>query len=230
MKIELSKYDLKDRPDKLNSYLNTLSSNNIEALKKKFLNNKLDYNLFLEEVKTKLQWQDLIYLIYSKKIELDEKTIDLELEEVIKNKSKINQYKLSEIEILLNNDETDIKNIKDISEQINKDGFEAVAIKFSISESSKIKGDLGWVNENLLSKQIYGIVSKMEPGEITQPIRQQSSVLFLKLNDKRSAIVEKLDKVKLRKDLVVQKKNELFNLYSRSHLSKLKNTSLIEYK
>ena len=86
------------------------------------------------------------------------------------------------------------------------------------------------MNENLLSKQIYGIVSKMEPGEITQPIRQQSSVLFLKLNDKRSAIVEKLDKVKLRKDLVVQKKNELFNLYSRSHLSKLKNTSLIEYK
>ena len=27
-----------------------------------------------------------------------------------------------------------------------------------------------------------------------------------------------------------QKKNELFNLYSRSHLSKLKNNSLIEYK
>ena len=36
--------------------------------------------------------------------------------------------------------------------------------------------------------------------------------------------------MKLRKDLIVQKKNELFNLYSRSHLSKLKNTSLIEYR
>ena len=66
MKIELSKYDLKDSPDKLNSYLKTLSSNNIDSLKKKFLDNKLDYDLFLDEIKIKLKWQDLIYLIYSK--------------------------------------------------------------------------------------------------------------------------------------------------------------------
>jgi len=46
MKIELSKYNLKDSPDKLNSYLRTLSSNNIDLLKKKFLDNKLDYDLF----------------------------------------------------------------------------------------------------------------------------------------------------------------------------------------
>ena len=51
MKIELSKYDLKDSPDKLNSYLRTLSSNNIDLLKKKFLDNKLDYDLFLDEIK-----------------------------------------------------------------------------------------------------------------------------------------------------------------------------------
>ena len=81
MKIELSKYDLKDSPDKLNSYLRTLSSNNIDLLKKKFLDNKLDYDLFLDEIKIKLKWQDLIYLIYSKKIELDENSIDIELQE-----------------------------------------------------------------------------------------------------------------------------------------------------
>ena len=63
-----------------------------------------------------------------------------------------------------------------------------------------------------------------------KPIKQQGSVIFLKLNDKRSKKLEELDKMKLRKDLIVQKKNELFNLYSRSHLSKLKNTSLIEYR
>ena len=77
MKIELSKYDLEDRPDKLSSYLRTLSSNNIDSLKKKFLDNNLDFNLFLDEIKIKLKWQDLIYLIYSKKIELDEKSINV---------------------------------------------------------------------------------------------------------------------------------------------------------
>ena len=230
MKIELAKYDLKDRPDKLNSYLRTLSSNNIDSLKKKFLDNKLDYDLFLDEIKIKLKWQDLIYLIYSKKIELDEKSIDIELQEIIQNKSEIDQYKLSEIEILLNGDETDAENIKNVSNQIKLESFETVAIKFSISESSKNKGQLGWINGNILSKQIYDIVSNMKPGEISKPIKQQSSVIFLKLNDKRSAKLEGLDKTKLRKDLIVQKKNELFNLYSRSHLSKLKNTSLIEYR
>ena len=230
MKIELSKYDLKDRPDKLDSYLRTLSSNNIDLLKKKFLDNKLDYNLFLDEIKIKLKWQDLIYLIYSKKIELDEKTIDIELQDIIQNKSEIDQYKLSEIEILLNGDETDAKNIKNVYDQIDLESFEAVAIKFSISESSKNKGELGWVNANVLSKQIYNIVSNMKPGEISKPIMQQGSVIFLKLKDKRTTKLKGLDKMKLRKDLIVQKKNELFNLYSRSHLSKLKNTSLIEYR
>ena len=230
MKIELSKYNLKDEPDKLNSYLRTLSSNNIDSLKNKFLNNKLDYDLFLDEIKIKLKWQDLIYLIYSKKINLDEKSIDIELQEIIRNRSEIDQYNLSEIEILLNGNESDAENIKNISDQIDLEGFEAVAIKFSISDSSKNKGELGWINGNILSRQIYDIVSNMKPGEVSKPIKQQSSIIFLKLNDKRSAKIKELDKNKLRKDIVIQKKNELFNLYSRSHLSKLKNTSLIEYR
>ena len=121
-------------------------------------------------------------------------------------------------------------NIKNISEQIELEGFEAVAVKFSISESSNNKGELGWINGNVLSKKIYDIVSNMKLGEVSKPIKQQNSVIFLKLNDKRSAKLKELDKMKLRKDLIVQKKNELFNLYSRSHLSKLKNTSLIEYR
>ena len=70
----------------------------------------------------------------------------------------------------------------------------------------------------------------MKPGEISKPIMQQGSVIFLKLKDKRSVKLKGLDEIKLRKNLIVQKKNELFNLYSRSHLSKLKNTSLIEYR
>ena len=214
----------------MDSYLRSLSSNNVDLLKKKFLDNKLDYDLFLDEIKIKLKWQDLIYLIYSKKIELDEKTIDIELQEIIQKKTEIDQYKLSEIEILLNGDESDAKNIKNIYDQIDLESFEDVAIRFSISQSSNNKGELGWVNGNILSKQIYNIVSNMKPGEISKPIMQQGSVIFLKLKDKRSVKLKELDEIKLRKNLIVQKKNELFNLYSRSHLSKLKNTSFIEYR
>jgi len=50
------------------------------------------------------------------------------------------------------------------------------------------------------------------------------------LKDKRVSKTQDINIKKLKNNIINQKKNELFNLYSRSHLSKLKNTSLIEYK
>ena len=70
----------------------------------------------------------------------------------------------------------------------------------------------------------------MKIGDISNPIKRQDSILFLKLNDKRISKVDDIDIEKLKNRIINQKKNELFNLYSRSHLSKLKNTSFIDYK
>jgi len=53
--------------------------------------------------------------------------------------------------------------------------------------------------------------------------------LILKLNDRRKLKKEKIDLTKLKQNLIDKKKNDLFNLYSNSHLSKLKNSSFIEY-
>ena len=79
-------------------------------------------------------------------------------------------------------------------------------------------------------KKIYEKVNKMQPGEISEPIRQQNSILFLKLNKKRQISNDKIDKDELRKKLIQQKQNEIFNLYSMSHLSIIKNKYLVEYK
>ena len=81
-----------------------------------------------------------------------------------------------------------------------------------------------------MSKPIYDIMKNLKVGEVSKPIKRQNSVLFLQLREKKISKPDNLDIEKLKKDLINQKKNELFNLYSRSHLSKLKNSSLIEYK
>ena len=70
----------------------------------------------------------------------------------------------------------------------------------------------------------------MNINDISIPIEKQNVIMFLKLTDKRKTKAENIDVNELKKKLISQKKNELFNLYSRSHLSKLKNKSLIEYK
>ena len=69
----------------------------------------------------------------------------------------------------------------------------------------------------------------MNLGDVSAPIKRTNSILFLKLDDKKEIEAGKIETSKLKK-LIEQKKNELFNLYSRSHLSKLRNSSFIEYK
>lgn len=151
------------------------------------------------------------------------------MQEIVKDKSIITEYKISEIEILLNS-KSDNNLISNLIEEIESNGFEETAFKFSISSSAADKGDLGWINSKSLSRQIFNIVSKMGIGEITNPIKRPNSVLLLKLVDKRNSNTNKINISDLKTKLINQKKNELFNLYSRSHLSKLNNTSLIEYK
>ena len=228
-KIELSKYDFKKDAKQIENYLNAISNNNINNLKEKFSNNNIDFQLFLDELEIHFKWQNYIFQTYSKKVEIDEKGVDLELAKLIKEKSDIIQFRLSEIEILLHNDLSDREKISNIQQQIDKYGFESTAIKFSISSTASNKGDLGWMNAESLNKNIYELIKKINIGEVTEPLITKNSALFLKLKDKKISKVENINIGELRKNLIDQKKNEMFNLYSRSHLSKLKNTSLIEY-
>ncbi len=229
-KIELSKYNIEDDMNQIEQYLNSISSNNIENLKSKFKTNKVDYDLFLDEIKTQLRWQKLIFQIYSKKIEIDKNMIDREITQFLKKNEKIEEYWLSEIEIFIDNSSSDQKKIIELEKQIKINGFKKTASQFSISPTSQNEGDLGWVSSKSLSTKIFNIIKKMNIDDISQPIIKQNTVLFLKLNDKRKSKINKINLAKLRKNLINQKKNELFNLYSNSHLSKLKNNSLIEYR
>ena len=230
-KLEIDKFNLKKREtDKVNTYLNSISSNNIIGLQDKFKNNNLDFQLFVEEIETELMWKELIYKIYSKKIKIDEKNIDNELKKLIKNESDIVEFNISEIEIFLDDANSYEEKVLYIEDLIIKNGFDDVALKFSVSSSASNNGNLGWINSKSLSNEVYKIVINMEKKGISKPIKRQNSILFLKLNDIKESKVENLNIPELKLKLINQKKNELFNLYSISHLSKLKNSSLIEYK
>ena len=229
-KIELSKYNYKKNQKQIDQYLNSISSNNSINLKKEFINKNLNYELFLEEIETHFKWQQLIYNTFQKKISIDEKNVEIQIKNFIKNKASIEEFRISEIEVPSNDNKLNKEKILDLSKKIEEEGFENIALKYSSSITSPKKGDLGWVNAKYLSKNIYEILKNMKIGEVSNPIIKPDSILFLKLNNKRVSKPESINKEELKKNLINQKKNELFNLYSRSYLSKLKNTSYIEYK
>ena len=68
----------------------------------------------------------------------------------------------------------------------------------------------------------------MTIGEVSKPIINLNTILFLKLVDKKNKTINDGSFNDIRKNLVDKKKNDLFQLYSRNHLSKIKNTAFIE--
>ena len=227
--IELSKYSLKKDDAKINSYLNSISSNNISELKSKFKVNKINFEIFLEEIETEFRWRNLIYNNYSKKINIDPKVIQKEVKKMIKNEKKTIKFNLSEIEIFIENNQLDNEKIILLQKHIKDFGFEDAVSKFSISNTSNNNGNLGWINSNSIANDILKYLNEIEIGEVTKPFKKQGKIIFLKINDKKVSNPSEINVEKMTTELVEKKKNELFDLYSNSLLSKLKNTKFIEY-
>lgn len=228
--LELSKYNLTVDRFQIDQYLKSLSQNNIKKLKNKFKNLNLDFELFEKYVETELKWQKYIYKIYSEKINIDVNQVKDELDELVRENKKILEYNLSEIEIAVEKKEQVNKKINDINNKILKDGFNSTALNYSISDTSFNKGYIGWVSSRELSKDIFEIIKNMKKNEISVPIKRQNTILFLKINDIRFKKVEEVNLQKLELNIINRKKNELFNLYSKSHLSRIRNNTLVEYQ
>ena len=227
---ELKKTNVEIDTNRINEYLSKISSNDIAKLKNLFIQNNVSFELFIDELKTEFRWQKFIYQKYSKKMEVNENSLNDEIETLLKDQLEVKEVNLSEIQLLNNQNINNKKFIQNIFDEIKQNGFENTALKFSVSSSSAEKGSLGWINIKTLSKSIYDSVSNMSPGDISEPIIQSNNILLIKLNKERKVSRTDLDKDEMKKRLIKQKENELFNLYSISHLSIIKNKYFVEYK
>ena len=231
---ELKKYNFKnDHFVRTKNHLKIVSSKlniNTDELENLFIKNKIDYNEYLNEIKTEFSWQNLIFQIYSKKINIDEKQILNELNSIVKEQKNIEEFNLSEIEVNFVNLDEKNKIIDEIKIHIEKYGFAKSANKFSISNTSLEGGKLGWTNSNSLSKSVYESINKIDVGEYTL-ITSSNNILFLKLNSKRyKENLKNLETEKLKNSIINKQKTDLLNLYSNTHLSLKKNNTLIEIK
>jgi len=227
-KIEVTKYKINKNDAKVNSYIRSIVGDT-SRMKKKFLENNLDYKLYRDELEVEFMWQKLIYDLYKKKIDINEAQINNELEKFINENAKIKEFRIAEIEVLFKDNKEYEQIVSAIEQDIKNKGFEATALKYNKTSVAN-DSDLGWINSKSLSPEIFNILNQMNVGEITKPIKRQNTLIFLKLTDKRISKKEGLEVNELKNQILNEKKNEQFNLYSKSHLLKLKNNSLIEYK
>ena len=229
-KIEVNKFDIQIEDNSVSNYLNTVSNRDIDNLKKIFLTNNLNFESYRNNIEIELRWQKLIVSKFRNKIIIDDQEIQNLINRASNEKRRLNDYKLSKIEITFN-DKNDLKNeIETIKNEINEFGFEDTALKLKASNSQINKDEIDWINEKALSGTILDAIKNLKKNEISKPIIISNSVLFLKVKDIKKSNLEKLNLEELKKNIVDQKTNELLSSYSKSHLSKLRNISLINYR
>lgn len=208
----------------------SISGKNIDALKKKFSENSLDYDIFLKELKLQNSWQKLIFTLFGDKIIINEDELIKELNIIKNENSNIKTYNLSEIEVSYDGDIEKEEQIKKIKQSIEMIGFDQTISAHSESLSATNNGQLGYISERSLSQEIFNNLKNLKKGNISDPIVQLNKIIFLKINEIKIIKNENFSLDLEKKRLINEKKNNLLKLYSQSHLSKIKNNSFIEFK
>ena len=209
--------------DYMNAYLRNiylgLDLNSIEE----FEHYLSKYDITLKNVEKKISiellWNDLIIEKYSNQIKINKEQIKKQLQN--KDTAKVKEYQLSEIVFNIENKNDIEKKYIEITKSINEIGFENTAAIYSISDSAKIGGEIGWINENLINTKIKKNIDILQIGEISQPIILPNGVLILQIiNIKNSEI--KIDiEVEYNKAINFEKNRQL-NQFSIIYFNKIK--------
>ena len=222
--------------------LTTNIMNEIEKkiLRNKNIKNKSDFiqilknnNLSYEIVKNKLQiealWNQLIYKKFINNIKINKDELKKNILDQYTNKEKIYEYNLSEIVFQENLDKTYLKIFNDIKKNINEIGFENTANIYSISNTSRNGGLIGWINELQLSKKINNKIKGLSINQISEPIKIQNGYILLKLNEKKE-FKQEINLDEQLKTAVNEETNRQLNNFSTIFYKRLKrNIEINEY-
>ncbi len=184
-----------------------------------------DQNLKFSLVKRKLAiemlWNNLIFKKFNNRVVIDETAIKNNLDKEIKNLSSTRDLFISEILIRNSKDlKLDIvyseilKSIKDV-------GFATTANIFSISNTAKIGGKVGWVKETSLSKQILENIIDLKKGQISKPIKINENFLILAIDDTKIN-KKKIDKNKILLSRISYYKNQQLERFSLAYFGKIR--------
>ena len=184
-----------------------------------------DYSLndIKQKLKIEIAWNELIYLKYSNQLNIDKEKLR-EKVNLITGK-KIKRYKLSEIVFSKRKDESIQNLINLIQSSVSNIGFNNTANIYSISESSKFGGNIGWVDENNLSEILLSNLKNISIGEHTDPIQIGNNFILLKIEEIQETNLSVNKKDELDK-MIKFETNKQLNQFSRIFFDKSK----INYK
>ncbi len=232
-KKEIQKYKKLDLTNSqidsvLNNLIKNLNFQNEDQLKN-YLN---DYDFSIEQLKKKIEieneWKNLIYSKYIKTVKIDKEELIKKIEKSSKDKSTL-EYNLSEIVFRKKRDLTLKELFSDIQESILKNGFENTANIYSISESAKVGGKIGWVKKNSLSDIIIDKLNSLKKNDYSTPLQIDNNFFIFKVNEIREVQTEVNKEKELNKMIYVETTKQL-DRFSNIFYNKIKlNSEISEF-
>lgn len=187
----------------------------------KYLKNfDVEINTVVKKIEIEALWNQLIFFKFSKNIKIDREKL---LKNIQVNSNLIEKKELLLKEILFNVDEASNFDEKynEIKKSITDTGFENTASLYSISDSSKTGGDLGWISENSLNPKIKKALLGLNLKEYSSPINLSGGFLILQISDIK-IIKEEIDTEKELKKAINVETNRQLNQFSNVYFNKAK--------
>ena len=167
----------------------------IQSLKR---DNGYQMNEIRQKLKIEMLWNELIYIKYKDQVKINKDNLIKKIEN-FQNKNKV-EYLIYEIVFRKKQQQKIEDLINEIKSKIFEIGFKNTANIYSISETSKFGGEVGWMDINNFSKLVQNKLKKTTEGNISEIIQIGNNYLILKVEKIRT------------KEISINKEDELLKL------------------
>ena len=203
------------------------------------LNSKDEFIKYLEKFGTKIDtvaqkiaieamWNQLIFFKFSKNVKINKEKLKKDIEKN-KNLNETRQFLLKEILFDIEENSNLDERYEQIKKSISETGFENAASIYSISDTAKVGGLLGWIDENSFNSKIKSALFGLKLNEYSKPIVITGGFLILQISDIK-IIKKKLDIDKELEKAINAETNRQLNQFSNIYFNKIKKEVSINEK
>lgn len=150
--------------------------------------NRIDSLSAESQIRASVAWSKLVNRRFANLAEVSDEEIDEIVQQFERNLGKP-QYFAAEILLPVDDPSNERKTRQEadrlLAEIRGGGNFNAIAQQFSTSASAARGGEIGWVSPGQISVELEETLTKLEPGEVSEPVRTLLGYHILKLVNRR---------------------------------------------
>ena len=179
----------------------------------------------VKKIEIEAMWNQLIFFNFSKNVKINKEKLKKDIEKN-KNLTETKQFLLKEILFDIKENSNLDERYEQIKKSISETGFENAASIYSISDTAKVGGLLGWIDENSFNSKIKSALFGLKLNEYSKPIIITGGFLILQISDIK-IIKKKFDIDKELEKAINAETNRQLNQFSNIYFNKIKKDMVI---